>query len=394
MYKKRHLVITAIITAVIVLLVTNVVSNRNQSGAMHKLLRARALIEENYVDKLTKEQLDDLDDAAISAMVKSLGDPYSSYLNAEDFSDYQEKNEEEYIGIGISVTFTPETNSLVVMSPYDNSPAQKAGVLPGDRILSVDGVEVTAETYDAVIDYIKNKDAPVGTSIILTVERGEEKETLDIKVERGKIDIQTVTAKMLAGGVGYIRVAQFIHRTEQDFKNGLDMLKAEGMRGLIIDLRNNPGGYANTVISMADMLLPEGTIAYLEDNKGEKKYFYSDENELGLPMVILINGGTASASELLAGSVQAYGLGTIVGEKSFGKAVGQTPIMLTNSSAIYLTNARYYTPKGECIDKKGIMPDVLVKLPAEFYSKLNLLTMSEDLQLSKAIEILMQKIGA
>ena len=394
MYKKRHLVITAIITAVIVLLVTNFVSLKTQTGAMHKLLRARALIEENYVDKLSKEQLDDLDDAAISAMVKSLGDPYSSYLNASDFSDYQEKNEEEYIGIGISVTFTPETNSLIVMSPYDNSPAQKAGVLPGDRILSVDGVDVTTETYDAVIDYIKNEDAPIGTAIILTIERGEEKEILDIKVERGKIDIQTVTTKMLGSKVGYIRVAQFIHSTEQDFKDGLDMLKAEGMRGLVIDLRNNPGGYANTVISMADMLLPEGTIAYLEDNKGEKKYFYSDENELGLPMVILINGGTASASELLAGSVQAYGLGTIVGEKSFGKAVGQTPIMLTNRSAIYLTNARYYTPKGECIDKKGIVPDVEVKISPQLYSKINLLTMSEDLQLSKAIEILMQKIGA
>ncbi len=394
MYKKRHLVITAIITAIIVLAVTNFVSLKTQTGAMHKLLRARALIEENYVDKLSKEQLDNLDDAAISAMVKSLGDPYSSYLNAEDFSDYQENNEEEYIGIGISVTFTPETNSLVVMSPYDNSPAQKAGILPGDRILSVDGVEVTTQTYDAVIDYIKNDDAPIGTSIILTIERGEEKEKHDIKVERGKIDIQTVTSKMLAGGVGYIRVAQFIHSTEQDFKDGLDSLQDEGMRGLIIDLRNNPGGYAKTVIAMADMLLPEGTIAYLEDNKGEKQYFYSDKNELGLPMVILINGGTASASELLAGSVQAYGLGTIVGEKSFGKAVGQTPIMLTNRSAIYLTNARYYTPKGECIDKKGIVPDIEIKLPTELYSRINLLTLSEDIQLSRAIEIMTQKIGA
>ena len=145
---------------------------------------------------------------------------------------------------------------------------------------------------------------------------------------------------------------------------------------------------------MADMVLPEGTIAYLEDNKGRRQYFTSDAEELGLPMVVLINGGTASAAELLAGSIQAYGLGTLVGEKSFGKAVGQSPLPLTTKSAIYLTNARYYTPKGECIDKEGIEPDVKVELAQELYSRLPLLSLSEDTQLSKAVEIMTEKIGA
>lgn len=394
MYKKKHLVFTAVATAAVMLAAgwAYIFFAGGQANG-GKLMKARELIADNYVDQLTQDQLDAMDDAAISAMVESLGDPYSRYLNEKAYADYQEDNQEEYVGIGISVTFTPATNTLTVMSPYDNSPAQKAGVLPGDRIVRVDGVTVTTETYNDVINHIRDEKAKAGEQVVLSVERGEENQQLDITVERGHIDIQTVTTKMFADGVGYIRIAQFINRTEKDFAAGLEQLKADGMKGLIIDLRNNPGGYAHTVLSMADMLLPEGTIAYLEDNKGRRQYFKSDAKELGLPMVVLINGGTASASELLAGSIQAYGLGILVGEKSFGKAVGQSPLSLTKQSAIYLTNARYYTPKGECIDKKGIVPDETVALPTELYSRLTLLELSEDAQLSRAVEILTEKVG-
>lgn len=394
MYQKKHLVITAVITALIVSLSTTAFFNARFGDDGGKLLKARNMIQEYYVDELTQEQLTAMDDAAISAMVDSLGDPYSRYLNESAFSEYQEDNEEEYIGIGISVSFSLADNTLTVMSPYDNSPAQKAGILPGDIIVSVDGVKVTTDTYNDVIDYIRGKNAVEGDSLVLTVARGEARETKEITVAREKIEIETVTSKMFGGGVGYIRVAQFINSTSENFEKAIKQLKADGMKGLIIDLRSNPGGYAHTVLDMADMLLPEGTIAYLEDNKGNQKYFESDAEELGLPMVILINGGTASASELLAGSVQAYGLATLVGEKSFGKAVGQSPLPLTSKSAIYLTNARYYTPKGECIDKKGIEPDVKVELSEELQSRLPLLTLSEDTQLSKAIDILTEKIGA
>ncbi len=394
MYNKKHLVLTAAVTAVVVFLSTSAFFIGEGGMTGEKLVKARKMIVDNYVDPLSQEQQERMDDAAISAMVDSLGDPYSRYLNEQDFADYQEENEEEYVGIGISVTFTPEDNTLTVMSPYDNSPAQKAGILPGDRIVRVDGVEVTAETYNDVINHIKDENAKEGEQIVLSIERGEENEQLDITVKRGHVDIQTITTKMFGNSIGYIRIAQFINRTEEDFKAGLEQLKADGMKGLIIDLRNNPGGYAHTVLSMADMLLPEGTIAYLEDNKGRREYFESDAEELGLDMVVLINGGTASAAELLAGSIQAYGLGTLVGEKSFGKAVGQSPLALTKNSAIYLTNARYYTPKGECIDKKGIEPDEVVELAPELYSRLTLLTLEEDTQLSRGIEILTEKIGA
>lgn len=394
MYQKKHLIITAALTAIIVFLSTTAFFTARVSNDGGKLLKARNMIQENYVDVLTQEQLTAMDDAAISAMVSSLGDPYSRYMNENAFSEYKEDNEEEYIGIGISVSFTPAENRLTVMSPYDNSPAQRAGILPGDRIVSVDGVEVNTDTYNDVIDYIRGKNAKEGDSLVLTITRGESQEEQNVTVTREKIEIETITTKMFGSGVGYIRVAQFINSTSENFRKGIEQLKAEGMKGLIIDLRSNPGGYAHTVLDMADMLLPEGTIAYLEDNKGHKKYFESDKEELGLPMVVLINGGTASAAELLAGSIQAYGLGTLVGEKSFGKAVGQSPLPLTAKSAIYLTNARYYTPKGECIDKKGIEPDVKVELSAELQSRLPLLTLSEDVQLSKAVEILTDKIGA
>lgn len=393
-YQKKHLVITAVVTAVVVFVSVSAFYLARMNADGGKLLKARRMIEENYVDPLTQEQLKAMDDAAISAMVSSLGDPYSRYLNESAFSQYREDNEEEYTGIGASVIFSPTENELTVISPYDNSPAQRAGILPGDRIVRVDGVEVTAETYQDVIDYIKGKNANEGDTLVLTIARGEEKKQQEITVTRAKVEIETITTKMFGGGVGYIRVSQFINSTAKDFEAGIENLKADGMKGLIIDLRSNPGGYAHTVLDMADMVLPEGTIAYLEDNKGHRQYFTSDAEELGLPMVVLINGGTASAAELLAGSIQAYGLGTLVGEKSFGKAVGQSPLPLTAKSAIYLTNARYYTPKGECIDKEGIEPDVKVELALELYSRLPLLSLSEDTQLSKAVEIMTEKIGA
>ena len=393
-YQKKHLVITAVVTAVVVFVSVSAFYLARMNADGGKLLKARKMIEENYVDPLTQEQLKAMDDAAISAMVSSLGDPYSRYMNESAFSQYREDNEEEYTGIGVSVIFSPTENELTVISPYDNSPAQRAGILPGDRIVRVDGVEVTAETYQDVIDYIKGKNANEGDALVLTIARGEEKKQQEITVTRAKVEIETITTKMFGGGVGYIRVSQFINSTAKDFEAGIEKLKADGMKGLIIDLRSNPGGYAHTVLDMADMVLPEGTIAYLEDNKGRRQYFTSDAEELGLPMVVLINGGTASAAELLAGSIQAYGLGTLVGEKSFGKAVGQSPLPLTTKSAIYLTNARYYTPKGECIDKEGIEPDVKVELAQELYSRLPLLSLSEYTQLSKAVEIMTEKIGA
>ncbi|MBQ3181249.1 MAG: S41 family peptidase, partial [Clostridia bacterium] len=211
-------------------------------------------------------------------------------------------------------------------------------------------------------------------------------------VERRKITLNTISGKILNGNIAYIKISEFQHNSIADFSAALDDIKSKDAKGLIIDLRSNPGGYADSVIKMTDMLLPKGTIAYLEDNKGNKEYFESDKNCLDIPMVVLVNEGTASAAELMAGSLQAYEKAEIVGMKTYGKAVGQTPYMLTEETAIYLTSARYYTPKGECIDKRGIAPDVEIDLPEELKVSLSTLSDSQDVQLQVAIETVLKKI--
>ena len=387
MFKKRHLVLTAVITAVVVWVLASLLFARTtvyQSADV--LLRARNTISQNYVNPLTDEQIERMNDMAISAMVYSLEDQYSTYLNATALDAYQEDKKENYVGIGVSVNFDYDADEMTVISPYDGSPAHQAGILPGDVITKVGTLEVNAETYEAVLDYIKTGEDGI---IKMTIRRGDA--FLDLDVERKEIKRETVTHKMFAGRIGYIRVSEFIQNTKDDFAAALQDLKGRNMAGLIIDLRNNPGGYADTVLAMTDMLLPEGVIAYLEDSHGKRQYFHSDENALDIPMVVLINQGSASASELLAGSLKAHGLATIIGEKSFGKAVGQSLYPLTTQTALYLTNARYFTPKGECIDGIGIEPDIQVPLAEELIGKISVLEPEEDAQLSRALEVLAQK---
>lgn len=388
MRKKIKIMVIVAITIVITSTATrfyDVYTLKKESG---NLLRARNIIVNNYVEKLSNEQITKMEDAAISAMVESLNDPYSRYLNAEGYKDYEESNEEEYTGIGISVSFDFNENTMTVTAPYEGSPAQKAGVLPGDIITEVDGVKVTSESYNDIIEHIRSGEK--GESVAFKIKRGDA--NLNISVERDTIIVETVTHKMLEDSIGYIRISQFIDHTTEDFEAALKDLEEREMKGLIIDLRSNPGGYAHAVLSITDMLLPKGTIAYLEDNQGRRQYFESDARCVNVPMAILINRGTASASELLAGSVKAYELGTVIGEKSFGKAVGQSPYTLIPSkTAIYLTNARYFTPKGECIDKLGIEPDIKVELSDELLARLPLLTLSEDSQLAAAIDNIKEK---
>lgn len=390
MYKRRHLIITAICTAII----TGAVCTW---GFLHigpyatgdTVSYARQILLDNYVNPLTEEQKTKMNDMAISGMVYSLGDQYSRYLNKEDMVAYQEDKKESYTGIGVSVSFDVQKNEMIVVSPYDGSPAQKAGLLPGDIVVEVGGQKVTADSYDAVIEYIKNGE---DDEILLFIRR--EGESFEVTVTREEIARQSVSYTMYAGGIGRIRVSEFIHNTTEDFEKAINELKANGMRGLIIDLRSNPGGYADTVLKMTDMLLPEGVIAYLEDNHGKRQYFHSDKECLEMPMVVLINQGTASASELLAGSLKAHDKATIIGEKSFGKAVGQSVYPITATTALYLTNSRYFTPNGECIDKVGITPDIEVPLSMELIGKISYLELGEDPQLAKAIEILTNQVGA
>ena len=391
MFTKKHMLLTAVLTFVVtVTIVGSAIYFYVMQNVYDRVSLAKDVISEYYVDPLTEEQQKKMEDYAISAMVASLEDPYSYYFDEATFHSFEESNEEEYVGVGVSVTFRAETEQLTVIAPTDGSPAQKAGILPGDVITKVDGVTVTAENHDAVVDHIRGDNAKKGASVRIAVLRGSEEKVFD--VVRDVIPLDTVSHKMLDANVGYIRVSEFKHGTVEEFSDGLAFVREKGAKGLVIDLRNNPGGYVDSVIRMTDMLLPKGTIAYLEDNKGKREYYYSDAACFNIPMVVLVNEGTASAAELLAGSTQAHGVAKIVGKKTFGKAVGQKPYMISDTTAVYLTDSRYYTPKGECIDKKGISPDVEADLAEEFKATLSTLEFSQDEQLRTAVEVLYDNI--
>ena len=392
MYSKKHIVISIVASCILTVVLCLGATLRFVIPRLYAeediLVQARNIITENYVDELTPYQVGQINDAAIAAMVASLGDPYSYYFDMEAYGKFEENNKEEYVGIGVSVSYDTAAKTLAVTAPTAGGPAEKAGIIPQDLIVGVDDLTLENDGYDAIIDRIKG--GSEGETVKIHILRNGNSLTFD--VVREVISLDTITFKMLDSDMAYIKISEFQHNSVEDFKKALEDMKSNNAKGLVIDLRSNPGGYANSVIEMTDMLLPEGTIAYLEDNKGNKEYFKSDKNCIDIPMVVLVNEGTASAAELMSGSLQAYDLATIVGMKTYGKAVGQAPYMLTENTAIYLTSARYFTPKGECIDKKGIMPDVEIDLPEELKARLSTLTVEEDVQLQKGIEALAERM--
>lgn len=388
MYSKKHIAIAVIITFLATTILGTIGFGIYSAWNMDVLTAAKKLVTENYVDVLTDEQINDMNDAALTAMVASLGDPYSYYFDMEGYEDFEENNEEEYVGLGVNVEYNAKDKILTVTSATSGSPAARSGVLPRDIITGVDKLTIEKDGYDAVIDHIKG--GTEGDVVELHILRGEETKTISIK--REKIVTMTIFSKMLDSEVGFIKITKFQHNSVEDFTNAITKLKESGAKALVIDLRNNPGGYADSVLKMTDMLLPKGTIAYLENNKGEKEYFESDAKCINMPMAVLINEGTASAAELMAGSLKAYKAAVIVGKKSYGKAVGQTPIMLTEETAIYLTTARYYTPKGECIDKIGITPDIEVEATGELTNKLSEVNANNDSQLARAMAEIYKEI--
>ncbi len=392
MYSKRQIIKAVAISCAVTLLVgilgTSAYWKVNNFLNEDVLTKAKKIITQNYVDTLTEEQLETMNDAALTALVASLKDPYSYYFDMDTFDEFEENTKEEYVGIGISVVYDAKAKTLTVTAPTASGPSEKAGILPQDVIVGVDSLTVLKDGYDAIIEHIKGGNK--GEVVKVHIKRGGQDFTFD--VVRDVITVDTISGKMLKNNIAYIKISEFKHNSVGDFSAALLDIKSKGAKGLIIDLRNNPGGYADSVIKMTDMILPEGTIAYLEDNKGNKEYFKSDKNCLDLKMVVLVNEGTASAAELMAGSLKAHDAAEIVGMKTYGKAVGQSPFMLTDETAIYLTSARYYTPKGECIDKKGITPDIKIDLPKELKVNLSSLPDDEDVQLQVALETILKNI--
>lgn len=347
------------------------------STTQKKLTQIQKLIDKNY---LSDVDADALRDGIYKGYVSGLDDPYSVYYNEEETKALNETTQGEYQGIGAVLTEDADTGIVTIVQVYKDSPAEKAGVKANDILYKVDDTEMTGLDLNKVVTYIKGDK---GTKVKLTVIRGDDKEQLELTATRDKIEAQTVSHKMLEDNIGYIQVTEFDSVTTDQYKSALDDLENQGMTGLVVDLRNNPGGNVSTVCDMLDMMLPEGLIVYTQDKDGNKETATSDEeHQFTKPLVVLMNGNSASASEIYAGAIQDYGIGKIVGTQSYGKGVVQQIFDLGDGTSVKLTIADYYTPKGRDINGKGITPDVEVEYQADESNP------DADNQLDKAVEVL------
>lgn len=347
-----------------------------------------------YISKFLKDNFlyerdeSDIFEGSLKGMVDVLEDPYSEYLTTEDFNSLIEQTQGEYSGIGVYVSVT-EDNKIVVVSPIEDTPADKAGLKTGDFIFKVNGVEYTGDTLSDAVSVMKGLP---GTDVTITINRTQKDGTelnFDVVITRQNIKIETIKYEMLEDNIGYIRITTFDQQTDEDFKVALKALSTEAMVGLIVDLRYNPGGLITSVTEIADELLGETIITYTQTRDGQREYYNSDKKKIDVPMVVLINEGSASASEILAGAVKDTASGTLVGTKTFGKGIVQRIMPLEDGSGIKLTVSEYFTPNDVNIHGIGIEPDVYVELPED--ASYGPEFIDEDVQLQRAIEIIKLK---
>ncbi|EAR09574.1 Periplasmic protease [Reinekea blandensis MED297] len=316
-------------------------------------------IKQSYVEDVTDE---DLLEAAIEGMLTSL-DPHSDYLTPEDFQELRESTSGEFGGLGIEITMD-ETGFVRVVAPIDDTPALRAGMQSGDLITQIDDTPVKGMTINDAVTLMRGEP---GTSLVLTVLREGESGPLKIEITRDVIKVTSVRSRMLEPDYGYIRISQFQERTGRDFEEALESLHDEAeteLKGIVLDLRNNPGGVLQASVDVVDALISEGLIVYTEGRLANSESRFTARNRnpsRDVNLVVLINGGSASASEIVAGAIQDHKRGLIIGTQSFGKGSVQTILPLDQSHALKLTTARYYTPSGRSIQAQGIVPDIVVK---------------------------------
>lgn len=325
-----------------------------------------------------------LADGVYEGMLRALEDPYSEYYTYEELEELMQQTQGIYYGIGAYVSLDSEAGYVMITQVMENTPAQESGLLANDYIYKVDGEDMYGKDSNYVVGKIKGEE---NSWVTITVIREGEVEPLDIDVQRRKIESPTIEYEMLEGKMAYIQIVEFDDVTTSQFADAYAKAQEEGMKGLIIDLRSNPGGNLSTVCNICNMLLPEGLIVYTEDKYGNREeYRCSGKNEIEVPLVVLTNQYSASASEILAGAVKDYGIGKIVGMTTFGKGIVQRVINLSDGSAVKLTVSTYYTPKGNNIHQEGVSPDVEIELDAEQYLA------GTDNQLEKAKEVLTEMI--
>ncbi|MEJ8555081.1 S41 family peptidase [Tepidibacter sp. Z1-5] len=325
----------------------------NEYKKYNKLYSLEKVIEDNYYTDVDEGNLVD---GSIKGLFEGLNDPYSQYMNKKEFERFMENTEGSFSGIGVIIT-PGEDGYITVVSPIEDSPGFKAGIKSGDKIIKVNGKDVTAKEMDEAIGMMKGK---AGTEVEMTILR-DNKDRIDMKIKRDEIRLKTVKSEVLEDSIGYIRITQFDEKTADEFKTHLKQLQDKGIKGLIIDLRDNPGGLLDKCQEITDELIGEGTIVYTKDRNRKTKYYNSDKNKIDIPLAVLVNKGSASASEILSGAVRDNEAGTLIGTTTFGKGLVQTVRSLNDGSGFKLTVSQYFTPKGEYIHGKGITPDIVVE---------------------------------
>ncbi len=346
-----------------------------------KMDKIEELIDENFALEYNEE---DLVEAQYAGYVYGLQDPYSAYLTEENYDKMMESTNGEYVGIGVGVTPSTERNTILINQVFTGSPAEKAGLSIGDEIVAVEGETVFGTDMDSAILKIKGKPK---TSVVITIRDFETGENKDVTLIRDKVVVDTVFYEKLEDNIGYIRISSFDAVTDEQFHEAYNSLINDGIEGLVLDLRNNPGGLLDVVTNIADTLVPEGNIVYTEDVNGEKMYIKSDAEQIEIPLQVLVNEYSASASEVLAGAIKDYGVGELVGETTFGKGIVQRIFPLGDGSALKLTISRYFTPSGVCINGIGIEPDHVVEMDDESTANLfRSFDRNYDMQLKKAVE--------
>ena len=341
----------------------------------------KSLINKYYLGEVDEESLKE---GAIKGYIEGLNDPYTEYISKEDMDDYLEDTMGNFVGIGIYMVQDTESNRIMVLAPIKNSPAEKAGIKPGDLIISVNGEECTADQMTAIATKIKGEE---GSTVKLQILRGEE--TLDFEITRENIVVNPVEGEVLENNIGYIEFSSFDENTAEEFKTKFEELQAQGINSLIIDLRNNGGGIVDEALQIADYIADKDSVLLYEVDKDNNETVEKSENDpiINMPIIILTNESTASSSEILAGALKDLGKAKTVGTKTYGKGVIQQILTLPDGSGLKITTEKYLTPNRTEINEVGIEPDETVELPDVVDNSYNI-DRAQDTQLQKAIEML------
>ena len=389
-YKVYKIIMLMVLVAFITFLITTIgmqeyfYGNNNKEGndaIVSDLNNFRKIIDKYYLGEVDEEKLKE---GAIKGYIEGLEDPYTEYISKEDMQDYLEDTMGNFVGIGIYMVKDTQTNKIMVLSPIKNSPAEKAGIQPGDYIVKINDVEYTGEQMTEASNKIKGEE---GSTVKLEILR--EDETLTFEIKRENIKVNPVEGKVLENNIGYIAFSSFDQETAEDFKKEYEELSKQGIKSLIVDLRNNGGGIVSVALEIADYFTPKDSVLLYEVDKNNNEEIEKSKNDpiINMPVILLTNENTASSSEILAGALQDLGIAKIVGTKTYGKGVIQEVLSLPDGSGIKITSEKYLTPNKREINKVGIQPDVEVELPETVTNILNV-EEKDDTQLQKAIEML------